>query len=219
MQDKVCLIGYGYVGQAYHKVFKDAYIFDEPKGMGTREEVNTCALAVVCVPTPSTLAGACDTSIVEEVVSWLETPLILIKSALEPGTVDRLKEKYGKRICVSVEYVGEGNYFTPIWKYPDPLNPISHGFVVIGGDDKDCAEVMDFLTPILGPTARIRITTALEAEIIKYAENTWGATKVTFAHMLRDVCEKAGANWFRVREGWIDDPRVEVMHTHSTRFT
>ena len=54
---------------------------------------------------------------------------------------------------------------------------------------------------------------ALEAEFVKYFENMWGATKVIFANTLRDICEKAGANWHLVREGWIDDPRVEPMHT------
>jgi len=85
----------------------------------------------------------------------------------------------------------------------------------LGGDSRDCQDIADYFAPILGPATHFRFVTALEAEIIKYAENTWGATKVIFAHLLRDVCEKVGANWYNVREGWLDDPRVEEMHTQA----
>ena len=210
---KVAILGMGYVGKGMLKIFPDAVQFDEPLGIGTKDEVNQCELAIVCVPTPSREDGTCDISIIEEVVSWLKTPLILFKSAVEPGTTDYLKEKYKKRIVVSPEYLGEGHYWVPAWKYPDPKNVLSHGFMILGGDDKDCGDVADIFTPKVGPTTRIRIVSALDAELIKYMENAWGATKVIFANEMRDICEAIGASWHKVREGWIDDPRVEPMHT------
>lgn len=210
--NNIAVIGVGYVGKGMLKIFPDAIQYDEPQGIGTQGEVNECDMAIVCVPTPMLEDKSCDTSIVEEVVSWLETPLILIKSALEPGTADRLKEEYDKRIVVSPEYMGESHYWMPP-KYPDPKNPISHGFVILGGEDKDCSVVADLMIPILGPATRFRFVSCLEAEVIKYAENTWGAMKVTFANELREICEALGANWHKVREGWLDDPRVEPMHT------
>ena len=212
MKNKVAIVGMGYVGTGMLKIFPDAVQFDEPRGIGTREEVNESLLAIVCVPTNSTESGALDISIVEDVVSWLETPLILVKSALNPGTTDRLMKETGKRIIVSPEYMGEGNYYTPP-KYPDPKNPLSHGFVILGGDSKDCSDVADLFIPKMGPTTRLRFMTALEAEIVKLAENSWGQMKVSFANELRELCEASGANWHQVREGWVDDPRVELMHT------
>src|SRR3990167_2503972 len=208
----IAIVGMGYVGKGMLKIFPDAIQYDEPLKIGTRNDVNQCELSILCVPTPSADDKSCDTSIVEDVVSWIETPLILIKSALEPGTADRLKVKYDKRIVISPEYMGEGKYYTPP-KYPDPQNPISHGFVILGGADEDCSVVADLLVPVLGPATRFRFVTSLEAEVIKYAENTWGAMKVTFANELREICEILGANWHKVREGWIDDPRVEPIHT------
>ena len=209
---RVGIVGLGYVGSGMLKIFPDAVQFDEPRKIGARDTLNSCDLAIVCVPTPSLPNGRCDISIVEEVVSWIECPLILIKSAIEPGTVDRLTKKYGKRIAVSPEYMGEGKYWTPA-KYPDPQNALTHGFLILGGESKTCEEIADIFVPRVGPSTRIRIMPALEAEFVKYFENMWGATKVIFANTLRDICEKAGANWHLVREGWIDDPRVEPMHT------
>lgn len=209
---RTAIIGMGYVGTGMLKIFPDAIQFDEPRGIGTREDVNKCEMAIVCVPTNSTESGALDMSIVEEVVSWLETPVILIKSALNPGTADRLMKETGKRIVISPEYLGEGHYYTPP-KYPDPQNALSHGFVILGGNPNDCSYVADFMTPTMGPTTRFRFMTAMEAEIVKLAENSWAQMKVSFANELRELCEAAGANWHQVREGWVDDPRVELMHT------
>src|SRR5437870_2707288 len=145
---KVAIIGYGWVGKAYHKMFPDAVIYDEPQNLvidpeappdklfvfstdKAREVVNSCDLALICVPTnPVTQVPTVgvqkdelDMSIVEDVISWLDTPLILCKSALQPGTVDRLVKETGKKIAVSVEMVGEGKYFVPYWKYPDAEDP------------------------------------------------------------------------------------------------
>ena len=94
MKNKVAIIGYGYVGKAMHKIFPDALLYDialSPlvgNGMeyATKEQINAeCGLAIVCVPTPMvedehSEFKRVDISIVEEVVGWLETPLILIKS-------------------------------------------------------------------------------------------------------------------------------------------
>ena len=207
---KVAIVGMGYVGKAFLNIFPDAVQCDID---GDRDAVNKCDMALIAVPTPSKEDGSCDISIVEDVISWLETPLILIKSAVEPGTTDYLIEKYVKRIVVSPEYIGEGNYWTPEWKYPEPTNPLTHEFMVLGGNKWDCQDVADIFTPKVGPSTRIRIVDAVEAEVVKYAENCWGAMKVTFANELRDICDAVGANWHQVREGWLDDPRVEPMHT------
>lgn len=209
---KVAIIGVGYVGQAMMKIFPDAYAYDPPKDLGDREGVNACDLAIVCVPTPPRENGLCDTDLVEESVLWIDSPLILIKSTVEPGTTERLKTKYKKRVIFSPEYIGEGKYWTPP-QYPDPENPLTHGFMILGGDARDCSEIADIFVPKVGPATRIRIMPSLEAELVKYFENTWGAMKVSMANEFREICEAVGANWHYVREGWLDDPRVEPMHT------
>jgi len=210
---KIAIIGYGYVGQGYHKVFPEAIIYDEPKNLGAREFVNGCDLAIISVPTPMKEDGNCDISIVEDVISWIETPLILIKSTIPPGTTDKLKEKTGKKICFSPEYIGEGKYFVSEWKYPNPTNPISHTFQIIGGDKKDADEIVGVLCERLGPEKFYYIIDAVEAEIVKYMENAWGATKVSFCQEFYDLCQVFGVSYNKVREGFLLDSRVERMHT------
>lgn len=218
MSKTVCIVGYGVVGKAYHKVFPEAIIYDpyQPEGKDTtKEDVNNCDVAIVAVFTPYNPDGTLDMSIVEEVVGWIECDLIIIKSALHPGTVDKLVEDTKKRIAVSVEYIGEGNYFLPSHKYPDTKNPRKHQLLVVGGVEDVAEEACDILWERLSPDIRIHMTTALEAEIVKLAENTYGALKVTWGNVLRDVCDKYGVSFIRVHQAWSEDGRVDPMHTRS----
>ena len=175
-----------------------------------------------------------DLSIIEDVFSWLKVPLVLIKSTVPPGTTDMLKRKYGhgldtiqpneildneleenlalRRICFSPEYMGEGKYYVPP-KYPDPTNPMKHEFMVIGGSTKDCDDILDYFIRKMGPAKRYIKVTAVEAELVKYMENTWGATKVTFCNTWYDICKTFGASYNSVREALLADSRVEQMHT------
>jgi UDPglucose 6-dehydrogenase len=222
----VAIVGYGVVGSAYHKVFPEAIIFDpfttrdkdvhgNDLKLATKEEVNACDVALVAVFTPMKDDGSLDTSIVEEVVEWIESPLIIIKSALQPGTVDRLVAKTGKRIAVSVEYVGEGTYPVHFWKYPHQDDPRYHQMLVIGGSDDAAEEAAQLLWRKLSPDIKIHKVTALEAEIVKLVENAYGALKVTFANTFLSIAEKSGTSFIRMHQAWNSDPRTDSMHLRA----
>jgi UDPglucose 6-dehydrogenase len=220
---KVALVGNGYLGQAYEQVFPEALVYDEPKELYAGEEsveagrvaVNSCDIAIVAVPTDYTDDGELDTSIVEDVVNWLDTETILIKSALQPGTVDRLVEETGKNIAVSAEFIGEGKYYQPPHKYPHPQDPRQHQLLIVGGEEPARSIAAETLWSRMSPDIRIHLVTALEAEITKMAENTYGALKVTWANVLRDICDQYGANFIQVHQAWSEDGRVDPMHTRS----
>lgn len=220
---KVALIGAGYLGSAYQGVFPEALIYDEPKEMYAGEEtleagrtaVNASDVAIIAVPTDYKDDGTLDVSIVEDVVGWCEAETILIKSALQPGTTDRLVAETGKNIAVSVEYIGEGAYYQPPHKYPDPRDPKTHQLLVVGGEEPARTKAAELLWSQMSPDIRIHLVTALEAEITKMAENTYGAMKVTWANVMRDVCDEYGVNFINVHQAWSEDGRVDPMHTRS----
>lgn len=54
---------------------------------------------------------------------------------------------------------------------------------------------------------------AKTAEVIKYWKNTWGALKVTFVNEMFDVCKALGVDYYKAREGWLLDSRIEKAHT------
>jgi UDP-glucose 6-dehydrogenase len=220
-------------------MFPDALVYDEPRELlpihdladqndkkqpklsreerisASRAYVNTCDMAIVCVPTNLQEDNTLDMSIVRDVVGWLDTPYILIKSALMPGTVDELVAETGKKIAVSVEFIGESAYFTPYWKFPHPTDPTHHSMVIVGGETETAEYCANSLWARMSPDIDIHLVTAVEAEIAKLMENTYGALKVTFANVMYDICKQMGASYIRVLQAFGSDPRFEKMHLRT----
>jgi UDPglucose 6-dehydrogenase len=215
--DRIAVIGLGKVGKCVAALFPEERVVrhDPPRGItASAEQLQACAFAFVCVPTPPGPDGACDPQLVAEVIGSLPNGVpIVIKSTVPPGFTDAMRERYADGpIVFSPEYVGEGGYYVAP-PFPDPHSMVSHGFLVLGGATADCGRVADLLLPIMGPTTRVRIMPALEAELVKYFENAWLAFKVAFVNEQRAICEGFGASYHLVREGWLDDPRVGLSHS------
>lgn len=196
---KINIIGYGWVGKAMHKVFPDAVI--QKRG----ERKKTADVAFVCVPTPLN-NGKLDTSIVEEVVSNCKADLIVIRSTVMPGTCDKL-EKLGKNICFQPEYLGE--------TVAHPLfNEGERPFLIIGGKPENRRKLINLYQNIYNANITIRQVTNYEAEVIKLSENRAIAFKVAECQELYDVCEKAGIDYYTIRDAvYGDDPRFNLWWT------
>lgn len=209
---RIEIIGGGVVGQGMKKLFERHFtvaIHDPPKGIFTIPHVFD--LSIICVPSPMKEDGSCDINAVEESVEYSTAPLILIKSTIPPGTTEYLAKKYNKNICFSPEYMGESKYFTPYWKYPDPTRAETHTFVIIGGEK--ASEVANFFMKVMSVDTVYSLCTSMEAELAKYAENTFFATKVTFVNEFYNICNAFGADWKKVRENWLLDSRINKNHT------
>lgn len=227
---KIAIIGYGYVGKAIGEFFKDKFYlevydpnvssfkdrFGDSCITATKEQVNVCDLAIICVPTPMLESGKVDTSIVEETMKWLKTPLIMIKSTVPPGTTCRLANEYDMkdRLVFSPELIGEGGYPLPVWeRMPHPTDMKQHHYFTFGGSKEAVKKVIPFFTKVRGPFCEYRITDSTTAELSKYMENVWIATKVTFCNEMYDIAENIGVDYNELRELWLADGRVGKSHT------
>jgi UDPglucose 6-dehydrogenase len=212
------IVGYGVVGRALAKLFgyeagnPDVRVYDKfVVGMNNAQSkaaIQDCALVFVAVPTPEAADGSCDLTAVEEVVSWV-TPPMCLKSTVPPGTVDRLIRETGKRICFSPEYVGETRWHP--WKEIE-----SHGFVIVGGEKILCETVVRVYQQYLGPLVRYYMTDAKTAELCKYMENCFLATKVAFVNQFYDLAQVYGVSYNELRELWLADERIGRSHTIVT---
>jgi len=205
---KVSIVGStGWVGRAVNSLFPEARVYT--RHIGNKYSVNKSDVAFICVPTPYTvdsegIEGKLDTSIVEECVSWLKTPLIVIRSTINPGTTDYLSKKYKKRIIHQPEYLGE----TP--QHP-LLDQKSLPFLILGGKKKDTRELIELYTSVYNANVKIRQVTAYEAEVIKLTENRAIGYKVAQCQELYDVCEEADIDYYTIREAvYGDDPRFNL---------
>lgn len=207
---KVGAVGAGWVGAATYKLFGQATVVYDPYITNvdhpmfsivyntSKEDINSCDVCIIAVPTPLLPNKMLDTSIVEEVVSWCECPLILIRSTVNPGTTDALKLRYKKRIVFQPEHLGE----TP--NHPN-LDMSARNFIILGGDDKDMVEIISMYTKVFNANVKIRQMSAREAEISKLTENRAIAFKVMQCHELFLACQKDGTNYYKIREAVFED--------------
>jgi UDPglucose 6-dehydrogenase len=210
---RVGIVGYGVVGKAHHDAFVAANIetavFDkyDPRYSGTTEAeaVNRCDLVFIAVPTPSGSDGSCDLSAVEEAVGWIERP-ICIKSTIPPGTTNRLVAETQKRIVFSPEYTGETAF------HPHK-GRLSANVVAVGGYKETAELVVHIYTRVLGPQPIYIITDAVTAELAKYMENCFFATKVAFVAQFYLLAHSFGADFTSMREIWAADDRIGRSHS------
>lgn len=224
---KICIAGYGYVGKAFYEFFKSykhyqVFVYDNSKEIQDKYDfikidydiLDNVDLAVICVPTPSKDDGSVDISFVENVLANIKKQtLVLIKSTIPPNTTNILSKTYPHlRIVFSPEYIGESTYDLP---YPYDFNKevIKTPYFIFGGDIKDTTEMVDIFSKIAGPVKEYIQTTSLNAEICKYMENSFFATKIIFCNEFNKICETFGADYNSVRELWLKDPRITKTHT------
>jgi len=210
---RVGVVGYGMVGKSLVSLLQrgsiPSVVYDEykscPPSNATREEINQCDLVFVSVPTPALDSGECDLSAVENVVHWISPP-ICIKSTIVPGTVDRLTTQTGKKIVFGPEYIGE----TPFHEYRNLDLP---DLVVVGGDTATAEQFLRLYRMVLGPTPHYFNTDAVTAELSKYMENCFFATKVAFVAQFYTLATQFGVDFTELREIWVADRRVGRSHS------
>jgi len=110
-------------------------------------------------------------------------------------------------IASNPEFLREGSAIED-FKRPDR--------VVIGADSERAAETVGALYRPLYLRDTPIIHTSLEtAELIKYAANTFLATKITFINEFADLCEKVGADVQDVAKGIGLDGRIGSKFLHA----
>jgi UDP-glucose 6-dehydrogenase len=203
----------GFVGTAMSKLFPNALKFGRESN---QKLINSCDVIFICVPTNLKSNWSLDTSIVEDVVKRCESPLIIIRSTLNPGTSDYLEKKYKKLISMVPEYVGE-TVAHPL------LDESTRPFLIIGGSVEARKRVIQLYTTVYNSNVKIRQVTNYESEVIKLSENRAIAFKVMQLHELYLTCEKAGLDYYTIRDSvYGDDPRFNLwfsfIYEHKLGF-
>lgn len=215
----VGIVGVGFVGNAVLQTsrrFFNTLTFDtdpEKSDCATLHElVERTDLIFVCVPTPMRANGTCNTNIVRDVVTDIEDAArtlgvqksVVIKSTVPIGTTDNIARDLKLiRLSFNPEFLTERNAVDDFAYQP---------YVVIGNPS---LLVMDFYSEILQKTdnpAYIFRTTAVAAEAIKYAANTFLAMKVTFSNELKDYLDAMNVDHAAVVSILKHDRRLGSTH-------
>jgi len=208
---KVGVIGNGFVGEAQAFAFAPTtdlrvYDLDPLKSTHTLEEVNQCDFVFVCVPTPMRKDGSQDSSYIEKVFdSAVPNPTYIIKSTILPGTTGKLEEKYPKLdIIFSPEFLTERTA---------KLDMVTQARIVLGGKAELTAKVRALFEQRF-MNRHIIETTSITAELIKYMNNTFFATKVSIINEFKILADAIGADWKDAMYGFASDSRIGDSHLH-----
>jgi len=130
--------------------------------------------------------------------------IVLIRSTVTPGTTERLQQKFqNMNLVFNPEFLTERSA---------KFDFINQSRFILGGDPKHTALVRDLFHWRFGDTTPVIETDYQTAELIKYMNNCFFATKVSFLNEMRQVSDLCGADWDMAVEGFIRDGRIG--HTH-----
>lgn len=212
---KIGFIGQGWIGKNYANDFEARGLNIiryglEPEYVGNREEIKTCDIVFVAVPTPTTPKGF-DYSIVESSLDLIgEGKIAIIKSTMLPGTTDILQDKY-KNISVfhSPEFLREKHAAY------DAAHP-TRNIIGISKSVYSDLEVSkaEIVLKVLPRAKFEQIMPATEAEMVKYIGNCFLYEKVVFFNQMFDIANSLGLNYHTIRAAVAQDDRIGESHTY-----
>ena len=181
--------------------------------------IKNADMIFVTVGTPQSKSGAIDLSIMQNAIKTIgkiiknskKNQIIFIKSTVTPGSMEKMilpilentsKRKAGKDfgLISNPEFLQESSAIKDT-EYP-------HAVVLGGYQTKFMNKAKKFFTKLHSNTPII-ITNHQTAEMIKYANNSFLATKISFINQLSNICQKIpGANVDDIARTIGLDPRI-----------
>ena len=206
---RIGIIGLGTVGLAIRECFDSVHeIFFHDKKMGTKisDITENVDCVYIAVPTPSLgNSGECDTSIVEDVLSGLPDGFkVVIKSTVIPGTTKNLQALFPElKIACSPEFLRSASSVADFQ---------NQDLLIVGTDHKELAELIFEHHIEAGVVERKScfLVTPTQAELAKYAKNSFYSMKVIFANQFYDYCESLDEDWSVVKE-LITKPQMQPI--------
>jgi GDP-mannose 6-dehydrogenase len=175
-------------------------------------------VVLVCVGTPSNGNGSLSLGAVKRVSEQIGAALaakpaytvVAIRSTVLPGTVEGelipiLEMHSGKvagrdfGVCMVPEFLREGSSLHDFFHPPK---------CVIGELDEQSGDrIAELFKDIEAPLVRTRLRVA---EMVKYADNTFHALKVTFANEIGNICKEVGCDSHAVMDIFCLDRKLNL---------
>ena len=162
--------------------------------------INDCNFIFITVGTPQKKNGEIDLSFIKTVVRSVgkiisktkKKPIILIKSTVIPGTMKDvilpiLEKNSKKKAGRDFGLISNPEFLQESKAIQDTIKP--HAIVLGGYRTKFMNNTRKFFSRF-NPNTPIIITNHQTAEMIKYANNSFLATKISFINQLANICQK-----------------------------
>ena len=217
---KIGIIGKGFVGSAVQNGFSpntgcdvEVRVYDKnpSKSLHTLEKtVNESDVVFISVPTPAGIDGKIDLTILNDAINDINEvsvnreTIFLIRSTVVPGTTGNFQHIFSNlRLVFNPEFLTERSA---------NFDFINQTRFILGGSKDNTTKVADLFRWRFGRSVSILETNYETAELIKYMNNTFFATKVSFMNDMKLLADKSGATWEDAVEGFVRDGRIGHSH-------
>jgi len=174
----------------------------------------------IAVGTPPRGDGSADLSYVDEVAKEIASHIknytvIATKSTVPIGTGERIRQIISENLKEETDFdmVSNPEFLRQGSAIEDFMRP---NRVIIGAKSPQAIAIMkDLYRPLYLIETPFVITNIETAELIKYASNSFLATKISFINELAMLCEKTGADVNIVAKGMGLDGRIGSKFLHA----
>jgi UDPglucose 6-dehydrogenase len=184
------------------------------------EPIENSLVVFIAVGTPPRGDGSADLSYIDEVAKEIAGHMdgykvIVTKSTVPVGTGKRIKDIISKNHKEQIEFdiVSNPEFLREGAAIEDFMRP---NRVVIGSGSQQAIAIMkDLYKPLYLIETPFVVTNLETAELIKYASNSFLATKISFINEIANLCEKVGADVNVVAKAMGLDHRIGPKFLHA----
>jgi GDP-mannose 6-dehydrogenase len=181
--------------------------------------VSSTDISFICVGTPSQENGSLETSFVSRVAQEIGNSIakstsfhsVVVRSTMLPGTMEKIiipilerssHKRAGREFGIAYlpEFLREG---TAITDYDQP------GSIVFGVDD-DPRTLQRLIAIHEKFSVEPQVMSIRTAEAVKYANNAWHATKISFANEVGLLCKAMGVDSHEVMNAVVSDTKLNI---------
>lgn len=220
---KIGIVGHGFVGKAVDYGFThpnvEKFYVDPLYGTSIDDLVEWQPhITFICAPTPMGPNGIISATIVEDATLKIlqhTASGVAIKSTVTPDVIQRLAFTADQLGCVN-RFVYNPEFLTESNSKQEFVNPEFH---IFGGHIDACHSLIWAYNEFsMCNMKHINLMGPVEAAFVKYAINSFLATKVTFFNQLYDAVASMGCNFNHVINAVSDDPRIGDTHMKVPGF-
>ena len=185
-----------------------------------------CDVIFITVGTPQKKDGSIELAMIKRAVTVIgktisktrKNPIILVKSTVTPGTMQHvicpiLEKQSGKKAGKDFGLISNPEFLQESSAIKDTKFP---HVIVLGGYQTKFMSKMKKIFANLHPKIPIIITNHQTAEMIKYANNSFLATKISFINQLANICQNTpGANIDDIAKTIGLDPRIGSLFLNA----
>ena len=210
------IIGLGVVGSGILSSFqlKNLYVhsYDKYKLIGDFESILFTDIVFLCLPTLfDEEKKEYNKSAIYEICDELEKNnyegIVVLKSTVEPGTTDKIAEKYNLKFVFNPEFLTSATAF-------EDFHYQKH--IVLGKSKNILMDEFDILVTFYKsnyPDAEISITSVINSESMKIFCNSFYAVKIQFFNELYLLTQKNNSDYDKILDLMLKNGWINKMHT------